>query len=77
MCHSLDENGQQIIVEKSGSCATVILIVGEMCYSANVGDSRAVMSTHGGEHIIDLSDDHKPSEAKEYNRIVAANGNVY
>lgn len=74
MCHTIDENGQQILVEKSGSCATVILIVGEMCYAANVGDSRAVLSMNNGEKIVDLSDDHKPSELKEYNRIIKAGG---
>ena len=64
-------------MEKSGSCATVILIVGEMCYAANVGDSRAVLSMNNGEKIVDLSDDHKPSELKEYNRIIKAGGQVY
>lgn len=32
------------IVDKSGSCAIVILIIGNICYTANVGDSRAVLS---------------------------------
>jgi protein phosphatase 2C family protein 2/3 len=33
------------IPERSGSCAIVALIVGDICFVANVGDSRAVLSS--------------------------------
>ncbi len=36
-------NGEGVI-DKSGSCALVALIVGDMCYVGNVGDSRGVLS---------------------------------
>lgn len=62
------------IVERSGSCAIVVLIVGEVCYIANVGDSRAVLSSNGGSSVVALSKDHKPSDVDEYNRIVKAGG---
>jgi protein phosphatase 2C family protein 2/3 len=32
------------LVDKSGSCALVILIIGDTCFCANVGDSRALLS---------------------------------
>lgn len=35
-------------LDRSGSCAIVILIVGDQCFIANVGDSRAVMSGSSG-----------------------------
>lgn len=52
-------------LDRSGSCAIVVIIVDGMCYTANTGDSRAVMSAEGGQQVFDLSEDHKPSEDRE------------
>ena len=48
MCQGKDENGQLTLIERSGSCAIVAMIVGETCFVANVGDSRAVLSMNSG-----------------------------
>ena len=55
--------------DKSGSCAVICLIVDEICYVANTGDSRAVMSLNGGKQVITLSNDHKPTDEFEIERI--------
>ena len=65
------------MIERSGSCAIVVLIVGEVCYVANVGDSRAVLSSDGGKLMTALSRDHKPSDLDEHKRIVQAGGQIY
>ena len=48
-----------------------------MCYSANVGDSRAVLSGESGNKIFSLSRDHKPSDELEQKRILEAGGKIY
>lgn len=65
------------ILDKSGSCAIVVLIVGDLCFVANVGDSRAVLSGDGGKKIFPLSLDHKPSDEVERKRIIESGGQIY
>ena len=64
-------------IDRSGSCAIVVLIIDDMCYVANTGDSRAVMSGNGGRKVYDLSEDHKPTEENEMDRILNNNGRIY
>ena len=48
-----------------------------MCYAANVGDSRAVLSGESGAQISSLSQDHKPCDEAEHKRITEAGGKIY
>ena len=44
---------------------------------ANVGDSRAIMSSNGGKRVSELSIDHKPSDDYEQKRIIDSGGKIY
>ena len=70
-------NGEEVIVNRSGSCAIVVVIVEEMCYVANVGDSRAVLSGDEGSRVFALSRDHKPLDEFEERRVIEAGGKIY
>lgn len=54
-----------------------MIIVDNMCYVANLGDSRALLSENCGENISLISSDHKPNDPEERKRIEAAGGNIY
>eukprot|EP00919_Chromeraceae_sp_WS-2016_P036386 GHVR01086361.1.p1 GENE.GHVR01086361.1~~GHVR01086361.1.p1 ORF type:complete len:113 (-),score=3.64 GHVR01086361.1:199-537(-) len=64
-------------IERSGSCAIVVLIIDDTCYVANVGDSRAILSTMMGRQVYPISKDHKPDSDTERQRIISAGGNIY
>ncbi len=70
-------------IDKSGSCAIVVLIVGDRVYTANVGDSRALLATSGSTHpaalptVHALSTDHKPGDEQERKRIIENGGQIY
>lgn len=61
-------------VDRSGSCCIAAMMVDDLVYVINVGDSRAVLSRNNGETIHDLSQDHKPDQQSEGERIYANGG---
>ena len=65
------------LVDKSGSCAVIALIINDVLYSINLGDSRALYSRDGGNEYYQITRDHKPNDPKEKARIEHAGGKVY
>ena len=74
--YALNLNGTEI-VDRSGSCASVVLVVDDIVYIANAGDSRVVLSKNHGKDVIPLSKDHKPDDPDETKRIIEAGGRIY
>ena len=72
LAHQESQNGDLV---KAGSCAIIVLIVAEIVYIANVGDSRALLCMNQGRNFAVLSQDHKPEN--ERSRIEQAGGRVY
>jgi len=67
----------QEILDRSGSCAIFVLIIEDLCYVANIGDSRAIISSKFGKKVEALTTDHKPNLESENKRIVENGGKVY
>ena len=69
------KNGK--LVDKSGSCALIALIINNTCYAINLGDSRALYSRDSGKAFYQITRDHKPNDEKEKKRIEKMGGKVY
>ena len=73
---ALDKENKRLI-DKSGSCALIALIIDEWCYLSYLGDSRALYSYDSGNQLFQVSRDHKPADIKEKTRIENVGGNIY
>ncbi|CAG9311410.1 unnamed protein product [Blepharisma stoltei] len=71
------KRAQGEVIDLSGSCCIFALFVGDTCYIANVGDSRAILCCERGSKVKALSRDHKPSDEIEKCRIIEAGGSLY
>ena len=65
------------IIDKSGSCALIMLIIKNILYIANVGDSRGIASINNGQKYISITEDHRPNSKKEEKRIINNGGFIY
>jgi len=65
------------LVDNSGSCGLVLLLVNNIIYIANVGDSRCVGSFKNGKILKDITLDHKPNSPYEKERIIKNGGKIY
>ncbi|XP_078373744.1 integrin-linked kinase-associated serine/threonine phosphatase 2C-like isoform X1 [Oculina patagonica] len=66
-------------VWKDGSTAVTALVMDDVLYVANLGDSRALLcrcSDNGKTSVVSLSKDHSPSQYEERMRIQKAGGTV-
>ena len=54
-----------------------LISLDDICYVANTGDSRSILSRDSGEKIEQLTNDHKPNAKSEEIRIIKAGGKVY
>lgn len=63
---------KEMPAEQSGCTGNCVLLIREHLYCANTGDSRAVLCRNGVS--IALSEDHKPTNPIEKQRIVKAGG---
>lgn len=75
--NKLSENPTNTELQRAGSCLNIVVIIDDMCYVANVGDSRSIMSTQGGKVVYQLSKDHKPSDPSERDRVIDSGGKIY
>ena len=65
------------LIDCSGSCGLFLLIIDNMAYVANVGDSRCLISCNNGKIKNQVTRDHKPNFLYEKQRIILNGGIIY
>ena len=65
------------LVDNSGSCGLILLLINNLIYIANVGDSRCIGSFQNGKIQKDITLDHKPNTPYEKERILKYGGKIY
>lgn len=65
------------LIDQSGSCALIMLIINDILYAINLGDCRALMSTDTGTNLLQITRDHKPNDPIEKRRIEQYGAKVY
>ena len=65
------------LIDNSGSCGLILLIIDHLIYIANVGDSRCLGSFKNGKIQKDITLDHKPNTPYEKERILKNGGKIY
>ena len=65
------------LIDNSGSCGLILLIIENKIYIANVGDSRCIISMKNGLIRKDVTRDHKPNYPYEKERIISNGGRIY
>ena len=65
------------LIDNSGSCGLLLLLIYNTIYIANVGDSRCIGSFKNGKIQKDITLDHKPNTPYEKERIIKNGGKIY
>jgi serine/threonine protein phosphatase PrpC len=65
---------ESFMLDSKGCTANVCFIKGKEVYCANAGDSRCVIGSEG--KAVDMSEDHKPENEKERERIYNAGSEI-
>lgn len=60
----------------SGSCALLIIIIGDKCFVINSGDSKAVISLNGGKMVTALNSQHSAKNVEEQKRVLDSGGKL-
>lgn len=71
----LDQDLRAMVKDESGCVCITCLIGPEQIYLINIGDSRAIVFSHDG-HVLACTEDHKPDDPAEQERIHQAGGTI-